>query len=94
MFGHDWKIKIVKEIQSDNQGGSFSWTKKEIVLSKKYGEQESILLHEIMEAILLHLNLRFYGGEGSMEYIFNFNHTQFVAFHQILFQVLKDNKLI
>jgi hypothetical protein len=32
-----------------------------------------------MEALLVHLQLRFYGQEDSMEYIFHFNHTQFLA---------------
>lgn len=94
IFGYDWKVKLVRTTRNGNSGGSFDWGTKTIILSTKYGEEESILLHEVMEAILLHLHFRFYGQEGNMEKIFHFNHTGFVQFHQMFYQVLKDNKLI
>lgn len=90
MFGFDWTVKFNK----DESGGSYDWKTKTIELGNKYGEWKSVLLHEIMEAILSELEYRFYGNEKSMEYIFHFDHTGFVRFHKQLFQVLEDNKLI
>lgn len=93
-FGYDWKVKIVKEISPENRGGKFVWKTKEIVISNYFGEQEMIFLHELIEAILMDLNYRYYGQEGNMEYQFIFNHTQYVQFIKELYQILKDNKLI
>lgn len=93
-FGYIWKVKIVKEISNDNAGGKFSFKDKTITVSNKYGEEEAIFLHELIEAIFLQLQYRFYGQEGNMEYTFHFNHTQYVVFIQNLYQILKDNKLI
>ncbi len=90
LFGYDWKIKIdPKEV-----GGEFTWKTKTITVGNLYGEQESVFIHEVMEAILCELQFRFYGQEKSMEYQFYFNHTGLVKFHKAFFQALKDNKLI
>lgn len=93
-FGYEWKVKMVKEISDSNAGGSFSWKNKEIVISNKFKEHEAIFLHEIMEATLMHLQFRYYGQEGNMPYVFHFDHTGFVQFHQTFYQILKDNELI
>jgi hypothetical protein len=89
MFGYTWKIKMTKEA-----GGDFIWKTKTIQIGTKFKEQEAIFLHEIMEAILMELQFRFYGQETNMEYQFHFDHTGFVRFHKAFYQVLKDNKLI
>lgn len=90
MLGYDWKVFIKKNENS----GSFSWKTKVITIGSRCKEQEAIFLHEIMEAILADLGLRWYGQEDAMEYHFFFNHSDFCKFHKILFQTLKDNKLI
>lgn len=90
MFGHEWKVIIDK----NKAGGSYSWGDFTIILGDKYGEKESILMHEIMEAVLTDLCYRFYGQEGAMEYIFHFDHTGLTRFHKAVFEILKDNKLI
>lgn len=89
-FGYDWKV-VVNEKES---GGSFSWKTKTITTGNKHGEKEAIFLHELMEALMVELGLRFYGQEDSMEYVFHFNHTDFCKFHKAFYTVLKDNKLI
>ena len=94
MFGKVWKIKRVKSISSSNSGGDFSFKNREIRISTKYGEQEEILLHEMAEAVLLHLHFRFYGQEGNMEYRFYFDHSGYTIFMKTFHGILKDNKLI
>lgn len=88
--GYDWKIVFDKK----KDGGSFDWKTHVITLDDSYGEQEAILLHELMEAILVELQFRFYPQEKSMEYQFHFDHSGLVKLHKALYQVLKDNKLI
>jgi hypothetical protein len=89
MFGYDWKIK-----KTGKDGGDVTWSNRTISVGTKYKEQEAILLHEIIEAILMELHFRFYGQESNMEYQFHFSHEGLCKFHKMLFQVLKDNKLI
>lgn len=90
LFGYNWKVKVDKT----SPDGSFDWKTKTIKVGDKYGEAESVFLHELIEAILMELHFRFYGQEDSMEYMFHFDHTGLVKFHQALYQALKDNKLI
>lgn len=92
IFGYNWKVRYKKE--DEKSGGSFDWKKKEIVLDTEYGEQESIFIHELMEAILTELHFRFYGQEGNMPYTFHFDHDGLCKFHKAFFQALKDNKII
>jgi hypothetical protein len=89
IFGHTFKVKLTKE-----DGGDFSWKTKIISVGGKFEEQESIFLHEVMEAILCELHYRFYGQESNMPYQFIFDHEGLCKFHKALYQVLKDNKLI
>ncbi len=89
MFGYDWKVIRSKDI---NSYASYDWVKFEIKVPEHYKEEE--FLHEIMEAILTHLQYRYAGIEGGMEYKFIFDHTGLCQFHKIFYQVLKDNKLI
>jgi len=90
MLGYDWKVTVDKK----HAGGSFNWANKKITVGSEFGEQEAILLHEIMEAIMTDLYMRFRGTEANQEYQFCFNHTSFCKFHKIFYQTLKDNKLI
>lgn len=90
LFGYNWTVKLDKIME----GGEFIWKTKTIKVSTKFGEQESILLHEIMEAILCELHFRFYGQEKNMEYRFIFDHSGLSLFHKTLYQALKDNNLI
>ena len=88
MFGYDWKV-----IMSERDGDAgYYWEKLEIHLCKRYAEEQ--LIHEIFEATLVHLQFRYRGVEGGMEYKFIFDHTGLCQFHKILYQTLKDNKLI
>lgn len=94
IFGYDWKVKVVKSTDGYG-GGSFSWKTRSIEIKKDgYKEMEVILLHEIIEAVMVHNLARYYGQEGNSEYHFFFNHTQFTKIIYDIFQVLKDNKLI
>jgi len=93
MLGYDWKVDISKDKTKDN-GGTFSWANKLITINDKYGEEEVILLHEIIEAIMVHNLVRYYSNEGNAEYSFHFNHTQFCKIVYDIYIVLKDNKLL
>lgn len=90
IMGYEWKITVDK----NKAGGSFDCGKKEIIVGSADGEEEETLLHELMEAILAMLNMRFVGPEGSMEYRFFMTHTDFVNFHHVLYQAFKDNKIL
>lgn len=90
LFGYNWKIKK----GFGDAGGSFDWVKKTMLINDKYGDYETILLHEIIEAILLENLTRYYGQEGNTEYHFFFNHTQFTKIIKDIYQALKDNKII
>jgi hypothetical protein len=90
LFGYTWKV-IYNPRESE---GSFDWKTKVIKIGGGYGEQEAVFFHEIMEAIFVHLLLRFYGNEKSQEFQFHFNHTDFTKYVQTFYQALKDNKII
>lgn len=90
MLGYDWKVILNKK----ESGGSFDWNTKIIEVGSKYGEHEPIFLHEIMEALMTDMYMRYRGTESNQEYVFHFNHTDFCKFHKALYQVLSDNKLI
>ena len=94
LFGYDWKLIVNSNECNMNEGGSFSWKDKTIKINNKYGEGKSILLHEIIEAILIYNMARYYGNEGNQEYHFFFNHTQFTKIVCDIYTALKDNKLI
>lgn len=93
MFGHDWKLIETKD-KTKEAGGSFSWSEKTIKINDRFGERTTILLHEIIEAVLVHNLARYYGNEGNTEYHFFFNHTQFTKIVQDISQALRDNKFI
>lgn len=78
MFGYDWRVILNKDGDS-----GYNWDKFEITISKKYAEEE--LIHELLEAILVHLQFRYRGIEGGMEHQFIFNHTGLCQLHKILF---------
>ena len=94
VFGYDWKVIYDKKNEDDYSSGAFKWKVKEIHIHTEYGDEENLFIHEIMEAVLVELGYRFYGQEKSMEYQFHFDHSGFVRFHSMFFQILKDNKLI
>lgn len=88
MFGYKWKVVL-----SDKSGNSsYDWSNFKITVCKKYAEEE--LVHEILEACLVHLHFRYAGIEGGMEYKFIFDHTGLCQAHKLLFQTLKENNLI
>ena len=88
MFGYDWKVTLY-----DGEGdSSYNWSKLEIKVAKKWAEEE--LMHELLEAVLVSLQFRFYGQEGGMEKQFFFNHTGLCQVHKELYAILKTNKLI
>lgn len=89
-FGYDWKV--IKE--KGRYGGSFDFGKRIIGIGDKCNRKDEVLLHELMEMVMTNLYCRFEGGEGSMEYVFHFKHTDFCNIVGELFQILKDNKLI
>lgn len=93
LFGHDWKL-IETSDKTKEAGGSFNWSDKTIKINNRYGERNTILLHEIIEAVLVHNLVRYYGNEGNTEYHFFFNHTQFTKIVQDIYQALADNKLL
>ena len=94
-FGYNWKITRFHSKKNGNKNnGAFLWDKKEIQLDVDYGDEENIFLHELMECILKELHYRFYGQEGSMEYIFHFDHSGFIRFHSMFYQIMKDNKIL
>jgi hypothetical protein len=93
MFGYEWKVIIGIDKNKDG-GGLFNWTKKIIKINRRYGDQDIILLHEIIEAILLENLVRYYGNEGNTEYKFIFNHTEFCKIVKDIYQILKDNDLL
>jgi hypothetical protein len=93
ILGYTWKVLLTKNYNKDG-GGSFNWRKKTIKINDKYGESEAILLHEIVEAIMLHNLVRYYGNEGNSEFRFMFNHTEFCKIVYDLFAVLKENNLL
>ena len=93
MFGYDWKVKVTKDKSKDG-GGDFSWSKKIITINNRWDDGQSILLHEIIEAILVENLLRYYGNEGNQEFKFIFNHTEFTKLIKDIFQVLKENNLL
>jgi len=88
MFGYDWKI-IAKK---DNNHASWNWDTLEIVIPRKFWQEE--IIHEIAEATLTHLQFRFSGIEGGMEYQFLFNHTGLCQFAKTFYQILRDNNLL
>ena len=94
MFGYTWKIK-----RNNRSGGAVNWEKedkpaREILIGRRYGEQEMVLLHELTESVLIHNLVRYHGNEVNQEFIFNFDHTRFCVIVKDLYQVLKENKLI
>jgi hypothetical protein len=91
MFGYVWKVIISKDERKEH-GGNFKWDNRTITINDRYGEWKAILLHEIIEAVLVHNLSRYYGNEGNTEYHFFFNHTQFVKIAYDLFQVLEENE--
>ena len=91
LFGFDWKLIETKD-EKEEQGGSFTWKTKTIKINDLYGENKMILLHEVLEAIMVHNLVRFYGQEKAIEYQFYFNHTQFSKIVFDLAQTMMDNK--
>lgn len=93
LHGYDWKFIVTKD-QNEQAGGSFDWKTKTIKINDKYGEYKVILLHEIIESVLVHNLVRYYGNEGNQEYRFIFNHTEFTKIICDIYQALEDNKLL
>jgi hypothetical protein len=93
MFGDEWKVIRYKD-DNKEAGGSFDFSKKTIKVNDRYGEFENIIIHEILEAVLLNNYCRFYGQEGSMEYVFHFDHTKFAIVAKQLSEILKANNLL
>lgn len=90
MFGYDWTIEKLK----DKEGGAFNWTNKKIQVGYKFGEQEVVFLHEIIEAVLTNRLHRYYTNEANNPFLFSFNHTEFCNVIYDLYTILKDNKII
>lgn len=93
LFGYNWKLEIVEDKSKEN-GGSFNWSERKIVVNNRYGELYMILLHEIIESIMVRNLVRYYGNEGNSEFKFMFNHTEFCKIVDDIFQALQDNNLI
>jgi hypothetical protein len=93
LSGYDWKL-IYTQNKKKPSGGEFSYLTKTIKVNDRNGEGFAMLLHEIVEAVLVDNFVRFTGCEGSQEYNFVFNHTQFAKIINDIYQVLNDNKLL
>ena len=88
MFGYDWKVT------RENRGGFFSFKTHTINIPKNTSEPLAYLIHEIMEAVTVHLYLRYEGMEGGQELMFIMDHTRFSSFADMVTQILLDNKLM
>lgn len=89
-LGHPVKISLVsgKEIEKDGvTDGSYNSKKLEIKIDKKLlpTKREEVLFHEIGEMLANHLRLTYH--ETS-------THDGFSKYHDLLWTVLKQNKLI
>lgn len=88
LFGYNWRV-IETMDEAKYNGASFNWKDKTIRINDLYGERKVLLSHEIIEAILVHNNARFYGQEKNSEYHFSFNHTQFLKTDYVIYQAPK-----
>jgi len=86
--GKTWKVK------RKGEGGYFDFAIYEINVSKNIhpNEAESCFLHEIMEIIACESRVRF-NGSSDKYYRFLLTHDDFTKYCDLMFQVLKDNKL-
>lgn len=91
LFGNDWRV-IIKKYKSGNEVNDFSFNTKTIRLGGI--DKDEAFFHELLEAILLNNYNRYYGQEGSMEYVFFFNHTDLCKIVKKLTDSLKDNNLL
>lgn len=87
------KLKFIKEItilgnrfemiyDKTHNGGSFSYSKNEMTIGIKSVKDDpvytlSIISHEVMEAILVHMGGRWDNGRVREYYLFNFSHQTF-----------------
>ena len=87
LFGEDWKV-----IAKRDGKNKFSYDKKTMWLDTDHLEE--CFFHELLELLMMDNYNRFYGQEGSMEYMFIMSHTDFSIVAEKLARVLRDNKLL
>lgn len=98
------EIKFIKSVEilsssfkviwdKKNDGGSFSWSKGEIVIGIKSIKTDpvwtfGVISHEIMEVIFIGMGARFESGRTGENYLFNFDHQTFENTIQVHAQAL------
>uniref|UniRef100_A0A6M3JI48 Peptidase n=1 Tax=viral metagenome TaxID=1070528 RepID=A0A6M3JI48_9ZZZZ len=90
--GQEWTIKENKKMH----GGRFYGNKRLLEIGTKDPKDvPSILLHEVIESILSERDCRYdqYGGmDGNENFLFNFDHKQFIQVVKDIALALKDIK--
>ena len=80
VIGKNVKIKIKKKLSNETTLGQWTGTKKLIELKKDNSDMNEVFLHEIIECIDERCDL-------------NLEHYVISTLSEVLFQVIKDNKL-
>jgi hypothetical protein len=80
VIGKNVKIKIKKKLDNETTLGQWTGTKKLIELKKDNSDMNEVFLHEIIECIDERCDL-------------NLEHYVISTLSEVLFQVIKDNKL-
>jgi hypothetical protein len=89
LFGYEWKVIKSKKFNES----SYTWETKTIKISLRYNESFDNFMHEILEAILVYFEYRFYPQREPQELMFIFNHTQMHLIAKEISRFLRENKL-
>jgi len=84
IFGHEYEVVVNDEVKTGNSDFGSHWLKYGKIWINSditQHQQESTLIHEILEAINAHLRL-------------DLDHKQIFALETGLYQIIKDNGLL